>query len=215
MSEDVKIKELKHALASPLTNIIYSLELLTMEGGKIDLLKSDELKSVLHSVDQLRALVGGRETTMIGRETFCVVDEIKQLAKAYHKPYNVQIIISVPNESIHLCGKKETFISIMHALMDNAVEAYPKNQGDRKIHISLAMLSGRIAIFINDSGCGISQPANLFFKMRYFSTKEYKSGLGLSSVIDNLAKEFKGKLSHETKKNIGTTMIVEIPMMSR
>lgn len=212
MSENIEVKKLRHALASPITNLICSLELYTLYDSHTALVESEAYESIMYSIAQLRALVGGRDAVTAQKQTFCIVDELKHLIKAYKKPNQIKVVASLPDETISICAKKSAFVTIMHALLNNATESYHSNAGSRTIRVSLVPLSDRVTIFISDSGSGMSPINTLFFKMRYFSNKEHKSGLGMEEVISTLKSEFGGKLSFETKQHVGTTMVVEIPL---
>jgi signal transduction histidine kinase len=211
MPDNLAVKELKHSLATPITSILCILDLID-ELGQVDITKLANLEVIRGAAEELRILVGGREASEKGKRVFCLSKELKSIVKAFQKDYRVEFTLSLPDKRVELYGKKEVFLTIIHSLLNNASEAYDHCQVKRKINLSLVPLSNRLIIFINDNGRGMSQLQSLFFGIRYWSNKNYKSGLGLSIAKSNLKKEFAGKLSFHTQRGVGTTVMVEVPV---
>ncbi|GIW66153.1 MAG: hypothetical protein KatS3mg095_0051 [Candidatus Parcubacteria bacterium] len=111
---------------------------------------------------------------------------------------------------------KNIMFFIIYPLIENAID-YNKQNGKIIFDITKDLNRNYIIIKISDTGIGISDEdlKNIF--KRYFRSSEAKEikptgfGLGLSLVY-NLVKAHRGEIKVESKKDIGTTFILEFPI---
>jgi len=100
-------------------------------------------------------------------------------------------------------------------LIENAIK-YAKIKNHPHIHINIASSKKNLVISIADNGMGIKKENyGKIFDMFFRSHKEIKgTGLGLyllKSAVDKL----KGKVSFESRANIGATFKVTLPTNSQ
>jgi two-component system, sporulation sensor kinase B len=97
-------------------------------------------------------------------------------------------------------------------LYKNGIEAMKENGGTLTVEVSSKQ--NEISIVISDTGVGITDEEISLIGKPYYSTKKQGTGLGMVmvySVIDKL----KGKIDIESKKDVGTTFILTLPVKSR
>jgi len=113
-------------------------------------------------------------------------------------------------------GNAQLLQQVVFDVVANAHWAINKKEkkGDGLIYIRTFYdaASRRVALFISDTGCGISQ-ANLpkIFEP-FFTTKELGEGAGLGlSIVYNIVKEHHGTIEAESQINQGTTIKIYFP----
>ncbi|PPA70858.1 ATP-binding protein [Jeotgalibacillus proteolyticus] len=97
-------------------------------------------------------------------------------------------------------------------LYKNGVEAMKEKGGTLTVEVSSKQ--NEISIVISDTGVGITDEDISLIGKPYYSTKKQGTGLGMVmvySVIDKL----KGKIEIESKKDVGTTFILTLPVKRR
>jgi signal transduction histidine kinase len=103
-------------------------------------------------------------------------------------------------------------MALQHVLLNiltNAVDALTDIENP-EISICISRTPGEIYFKITDNGPGIVEEHKEEICKPFFSTKRHKTGLGLCIVQDILLR-MKGGLRFQSKKNIGTTVIIRIP----
>ncbi|NJM16157.1 MAG: hypothetical protein HC896_12975 [Bacteroidales bacterium] len=85
------------------------------------------------------------------------------------------------------------------------------NKGE--LSISTEQKDKHLTINISDTGCGIS-PQNLNrITDPFFTTKEPGEGTGLGlSIAFSIIKEHKGSISFQSELNVGTSVLVALPI---
>ncbi|MFO7152732.1 MAG: sensor histidine kinase [Bacillota bacterium] len=109
------------------------------------------------------------------------------------------------------------FFSILSNLMNNALEALDKEEG--RIEVKVRLKYDRMALSVEDNGCGIDSKDLPFIFEPGFSTKvredgSVSTGLGLTHV-KNLVEEMGGKIRVASKAGEGTRFDLEIPVDGR
>lgn len=91
----------------------------------------------------------------------------------------------------------------------NALQAMPTG-GTLTVAVGPGSTSGRLALSVIDSGCGIA-PENLERTLDpYFTTKAEGTGLGLA-IVAKIIDEHNGTITVTSRLGEGTTMTVELP----
>lgn len=122
-------------------------------------------------------------------------------------------LISYISENTYIYADKIMISSVIHNLISNAIK-YSKTGG--KVIINSTNKDNYVEISISDNGVGISEEklAKLFHSESSFTTpgtnNEVGSGLGLL-ITKELLEMNDGKITVESKENIGTTFYILIP----
>lgn len=88
---------------------------------------------------------------------------------------------------------------------------------DAYVHHNLEAIAGNhVCLRISDTGCGISQEHLPYIFEPFFSTKEAKSGLGLSlSIVYGIIKQHKGWITVMSEIERGTTFDIFLPVSEK
>lgn len=122
------------------------------------------------------------------------------------------------DEKISIIGNPVKFSQVMANLISNAIDSYRDMKidiADKKIIMRLTRDNGDVVISVKDSGIGISKEnlKNIFNP--FFSTKNYKDGIGIGLAIVKgiIEKDFKGKIFVESSTSSGTKFTIKIPSL--
>ena len=94
-------------------------------------------------------------------------------------------------------------------ILTNAVDALAGVENPM-ISIDISSVSGKIRVKIADNGPGISEAHKEEVFKPFFTTRPHRTGLGLS-IVHNILSQMNGTIRVRSKKNIGTTVIIQIP----
>ena len=126
---------------------------------------------------------------------------------------NLKIIIKNSYEKEIFYFEKEDLDKIIFNLISNAIK-YSKEDNEIKIHL-YKNKKNKLVIKIVDYGIGIPKDQqkyilNNFYRARNVINSKYSgTGLGLM-IVKNLVERNNGKISFESKENIGTTFKLEL-----
>ena len=213
-SSKLELREFKHSLATPITNLLCQFEMLVdnQENG-VNLLQTKELNNILISLNQLRELSGGRDLTFVLRENFSLDKELDKIITTFDKPCRPKIQLFLAGGEIKLFGYRRVFREAIQILLNNAVESYSDIQSAPKVRVAVLKLYHQALIFVNDTGNGMNFLTRTFFAWRYFSSKNFKSGLGVAKAKSDLAKYFSGDLKiWYSKPSMGTAIVMALPI---
>lgn len=138
------------------------------------------------------------------------INDVKPIVE--EKKIKIELIVS---DDFHIIGDKthllETFINIF----SNAIEAL-KTEAAGLIKVHIYPKNRYLIVAINDNGAGISTEDLPHVIEPFFSTKHQSQnyGLGLSYCYSVLQKHG-GTLTIESKVNVGTTVFLKFPYISR
>lgn len=222
--KDYFISSVSHELRTPLTAIkgwVITLEdentdKKTLQMGlNIIEKESDRLGNMVEELLDFSRLKNGK--AMLKKELINIKDfmsyievYMSQRAKIEKKElkvrYNIQdVIVNIDIDKI-----KQVIIN----LIDNAFKFTDEDYG--KILLDVSQSSEGIVIMVKDNGSGISKIDLPKIKEKFYKGKNVKSrnGIGLS-ICDEIIKLHGGKLIIDSIENIGTRVMVIIPIEER
>ena len=101
-------------------------------------------------------------------------------------------------------------------LIDNTIYAINKKETNNKnglIEISTENDTNWVKLIIKDNGIGIADDIKGKLFDPFFTTKDVGEGTGLGlSIVRNIIDNHKGRITVNSEINIGTEVIVEIPI---
>ncbi len=219
------LAQMSHEIRTPINVIINYLNLIQMDKSEEE--EENELYSAINSASKrlIRTVEMILTMSELQQQTFKIEksnillynDILAPLLEQYRlEAENKSLVFSVDNNAFiqNALIDKDSMFQVFDNILDNAIK-FTKNG---KIKISIFNDSeSTITVTIEDSGIGISEEykTNLFtpFTQEYegYSRKFEGNGLGLS-VSKGLCKLNNAELLIESTKNIGTKVIVRLPL---
>lgn len=201
-----------HDLTSPITALNLQMELLDE-----NLARNPEfimhIKEAVINVNNyskiMKEYISGeskKESVILSKE---IENAIKLISyKAVKESVQIQFI---RNQESKIKINKIHIYQIIISLVSNAIEAFKKNNSNRKIIIKNEEMKNEIKISVTDFGRGIKYPQKIF--KTFYTTKRNSGGIGigLSTVKYIVEKELKGKIEVSSKINKGSTFEITIP----
>ena len=142
-----------------------------------------------------------------------LIAKINKSIDVYNNNQNTAIVFEnhTNMHRIIVLGDRDQLLRSFNNLLKNAIEATSRRR-KHKINIHAHLLNEDwVQIIVNDNGDGIAEEVipNIF--RPNFTTKSSGTGLGLAFVkqtIDGMG----GKITFQTKLNVGTSFVMEIPL---
>lgn len=195
-----------HDLVNPLTALLLNLN--TIE-------QKPEIKESSQNLCDFIEIIKKQIKNDSNKERFSVSKTIEEsmILMKYKALNNNVRLISIDNGDVILFGNKNILIRVIINLISNAIDSYekcPKRQQD--VLISLFKDKKYIYISIKDYGCGISKENQKKIFKYFYTNKEDGTGIGLSSSLSLIKKEFDGYIKLETELNLGSNFVIKIPI---
>lgn len=156
------------------------------------------------------------EPCKLAEELNLVIDLFRRQAEEKHLTLTVEI--DLPEESVLIDASR--FSRMMSNLLSNAVKFTPSN-GSIKVSARKKQTSesgyARYEFSVSDTGVGMSEEfmKHMFqaFEQEHSSTRTGTTGTGLGlSIVKGLADLMGGSVSVESKKSVGTTFTLSLPL---
>jgi signal transduction histidine kinase len=216
------ISNISHDIQSPLSNIkgytkLLENESITMEDrGQYITIIHDEIRRLSNLTKQLVLLASlDRSDNFLKKKSFNVSEQIKELTRNYQWLVSEKgIMLSYSLPDVHMFGDPSLLNTVWDNLLTNAIKY---NKRDGSIEISLEEKEDSIIVRFKDTGIGLnhSEIERIFDRFYRADTSRTRTiegtGLGLS-IVWTIIKLHEGYIQVESKENIGTTFVVELPI---
>ena len=126
---------------------------------------------------------------------------------------NIEFVAEIPLELPAVSADAEQLKRVFVNLLDNAAEAFAKDQIERRVAMVTRYDAARdiVVIEVSDNGPGLD-PAHLQKLFQpYFSTKGRGTGLGLA-IVNRIIADHKGRIHAAQNVPRGAKFIVELPV---
>ena len=215
-----------HQLRSPLTNLKYSLEILTNTKLKRTKEEEKEYFSILkENVKRMQDLINNLLIVSriemgkipLKKEKVSLEKIAKKIAlkfKSFAEASNVKIILNIEKNLPTISTDPLWLEQIIENLLDNAIR-YIKEKGE--VRIKIRQLKNKIYFEIQDTGVGIPKEEQKYIFQKFFRSKnalKYQtegSGLGLH-IVKKILELMHGKIWFKSKENEGTTFYFTLPI---
>lgn len=223
-SEFVSI--VSHQLRSPLSNLIWAIELL-MSGrlGKIEENQTEYFKILKENSSRMGELVSDllivsrieTATLPIKKQEFSIEDLIKKLIsniEPFAKATNVEIKLETQKDLPKVFADSSQIRLVIENLLDNAIR-YVKERG--VVEIKLETKGNSLYFEIKDNGIGIPKDDQKYIFQKFFRSENalrYQtqgSGLGLF-ITRSIVNKSGGKISFKSEENKGSTFWFILPI---
>lgn len=125
-----------------------------------------------------------------------LIELIKELSRQILIPASIDVSMSVFPIDSKIIFESSTHISMYRVIQELFINI-SKHSHATEVEIGLTIHDSAIIIVIEDNGSG-------------FDTKRVTNGIGMQSVLSRI-ESLKGKITTESRKNMGTIVIIEIP----
>ncbi len=204
-----------HELANPLNGMLMSADLIersmtssctTDEIGDLPGILKREIKRLIHLLQELRGsgVLVASELQPVSLPT--EIGELLALESAYYTKRGVRVDRHLPLELPRIVGDRDRLRQVVLNLCKNAVEAMP-NGGTLTLRTYAS--EEWVCLDIADTGMGIPKGMRVFEPA--VTNKPHSNGLGLS-IVREIVKQHKGKVSHTTQPGKGTTFHLKFPI---
>ena len=223
-SEFVSI--VSHQLRSPLSNLIWAIELL-MSGrlGKIEENQIEYFKILKENSSRMGELVSDllivskieTATLPIKKQEFPIEDLIKKLIsniEPFAKASNVEIKFETQKDLPKVFADPSQIRLVIENLLDNAIR-YVKEKG--VVEIKLETKGNDLYFEIKDNGIGIPKDDQKYIFQKFFRSENafrYQtqgSGLGLF-ITRSIVNKSGGKIDFKSEENKGSTFWFTLPI---
>ena len=213
-----------HDLRSPLSNIISSVDMITVMAPAtiaptlqpvLEIMKrsTDRLGRLISSLLDIHRLEAGQSIVQwqeIDLEE--LIPEAVQAIQPVIEHKNQALSVSLPRDIPHLKGDVDMIRRVIINLLENAVKFTP-NEG--RIEIGAKPVDQGVEVWIQDNGPGIPKEAQaeIFNKFTRLRAKEIPKGMGLGLAFCKLAVQaHKGKIWVESEPGVGSEFLFQLPL---
>lgn len=210
------LNNITHEIKTPLSILIASIENDSSLKDRFEIKSTIERLNLLISQMLNFHLVSSKDNVPIEISEIILDDYFNELIINFNpllSEKNLKIILKNNYEKEVFYYEKESFDKIILNLISNAVK-YSKDNSEIKISL-YHKKKNQLGIKITDKGIGIPKDQqkyilNNFYRARNVINSRYSgTGLGLM-IVKNLVEKNNGKITFESKENIGTTFKIEL-----
>lgn len=220
------ISIVSHQLRSPLSNLKWTIELLTSgKLGKIEEKQVEYFKIIRENSNRMHELVSDLLTVSriesaklpFKKQEFSMQELVDSLIIEY-KPLasasNVEVIFKGVDDLPKVSSDPSRIKLVTENLLDNAIR-YVNEKG--KVEIKLSQENNNIRFSVKDNGVGIPQKDKKYIFQKFFRSenvlKHQTKGSGLGLYISKaMIKKAKGKIGFQSEEGKGSTFWFTIPI---
>lgn len=136
-----------------------------------------------------------------------LVEDVNIAVEMLFKEQNIEINTNIPDDEIFINGDYNRLKQVLINLLKNASEAMNKKG---TINIDLKSVKEDIILTIKDNGCGMTKEDLKHIKELFYSTKEKGCGIGVPLSFE-IIRQHNGEMKYESKKGVGTKVIIKLP----
>lgn len=220
------ISNASHELRTPLTSINGQLEVLLMKDRTTDDYKNalqsilEDIKSLIDLANRLLLMAKTHSESRNELATAIRIDEIlwqiREEVSRYRPDYHVNILIdeSITDSSqVIVAGDEFLLKTAFMNLVDNACK-YSENHS---VEVTLESTGKNLKVVFADNGIGISEEeVGKVFEPFYRAANSISypgTGIGLT-LVKQIIKNHKGKIEVISEKGKGTTVFLDLPVVT-
>ncbi len=199
---------LAHEIRNPLSSI-KGFAQLYMEDGPDPYLRQD-MAVVVEQADRLERLTANllvyARPTELNLENFSLDSFCREIVRIV-QPYKKGVDLQMRCNNTIVKSDREKLIQIVLNLVQNSIEAMEKQEGEKKVIVTVNALDDGLEIVVEDTGPGFPEQIKDEVFEPFVTTKTKGTGLGLA-IVKRLVVAMDGKI--RTKSRPGRGSIVEI-----
>ena len=215
------ISSVSHEIRTPLTAIkgwaetlidTENYDAVTMKKGmKVISSEIERLSEMVEDLLDFSRIQSGRFSLNIKKMD--LLAELGEAALIYAekaKKDNIEFIYEEPEMLPVIYGDKNRLRQVFINVIDNAIK-YSETGG--RVKVEVFAREDNIMITVSDSGCGISPEDLPMIKTKFFKANHTRRGMGIGlAVVNEIITMHNGTIDIESTPNVGTTVIITIPI---
>ena len=138
-----------------------------------------------------------------------LINDVKDLYEAL----DIEINYEKPQKNLFVHGDENKLRQVLVNLIDNAKDAM-NNTKNPLINLRIKSHKNELFLTVKDNGTGVSKDviSNIFEP--YVTSKSHGTGLGLAIVL-KIIDEHNGTISIKNNKDMGTTVLIKLPLIKK
>lgn len=209
--------DISHALQTPLTVLISTMELVTED---MPAEKNRYLRLATRSMDELSRLIRNllalariealpEEVTSVRFDLSAVLGNLVEYVGVICTERGITLTSDIPS-GLHMQANQAHIEEALTNLLSNSVR-YTAACPVRNIHVSLASVGSSVEIMVKDTGIGISEDRLPHIFERFYRAQDKQgSGLGLA-ITKQIVERHNGTIFASSSFGNGTTMLLRFP----
>ena len=171
---------------------------------------SDDLRAV-EVLDHIRALVRKDDPVIASVDLNGICERVRELLVHDAARRGVQLRLSLEPELPPLIGDAVLLEQVALNLSINAMDAVQASPSTKEVVVGTSVGSGRVELFVRDSGPGLAPEERLRVFEPFFSTKTQGLGMGLA-IVRSIVERHRGRVNVESGESGGAVFRVELPI---
>lgn len=214
------VDNVSHEIKTPITSIQGFAQLLRDDNISkkekneyIDIIEEESNRLLNLSTNILKLSKLQNQSKITNIEQIDISEQIRKALSLLEPKWREKaIVFYISMDEKYFYGDEDLIFQVWINLLDNAIK-FSKQNG--KIDINLKEKDNWIEIRIKDYGIGMDEDEKSKVFTRFYQTDKSHSakgsGLGLA-IVKRIIELSKGKIEIESKKNVGTTVIIKLPI---
>ncbi len=176
--------------------------------AKVIAKESSRLERILEDImDYCRVY----EPVFVEKDLSLIIEKILDEFEGLYYGNNIDVIRSLPQESVKVLVDVEGIISVLRRLLENSSHMIGQTAGTVNVSVQPSRQTGQVVICISDSGHPISDDIRNAFLDSIVSTKTFDGGLGLP-MARKIIEAHNGHMEIKTQEGTGNTVVLYLPI---
>lgn len=213
------ISSVSHELRTPLTAIKGWAETLSLDhdqqtmnkGIRVIVNETERLSQMVEELLDFSRIQNGRFTMEKARMD--ILAELEDAILIYGekaKRDNIALNYNAPEMLPLINGDKNRLRQVFINIIDNAIKY---SNPDCTVNVEASEFEECIQIVVEDNGCGIKESDLPRIKTKFFKANHTRRGSGIGlAVADEIVTMHGGTLEVQSQENVGTTVIITLPI---
>jgi signal transduction histidine kinase len=213
------ISSVSHELRTPLTAIKGWAETLSIDhdpeimtkGIRVIVNETERLSQMVEELLDFSRMQNGKFT--MEKNRMDILAELEDAILIYGekaKRDNITLNYNAPEMLPLINGDKNRLRQVFINIIDNAIKY--SNPGCT-VNVEASEVEGYIQIVVEDNGCGIKESDLPRIKTKFFKANHTRRGSGIGlAVADEIVTMHGGALEVQSQENVGTTVIITLPI---
>lgn len=145
-------------------------------------------------------------------DIYLLLNDIIESLELFFKENKINLEYSVPDDELYLRVDYNRIKQVIVNILKNATEARDINKKELIIKIRTRVTKNYFKIIIEDNGIGMDKDVLEQVTDLFFTTKKNGTGLG-TSLSKEIVELHGGKIKYLSEVGIGTTVIINLPII--